>query len=944
MFYGWQYETPQFAYLSWMAIPFFFLFWNLISYKRKTIKQLLGSELVPDLLSTRSSKITWVKTICFCLAWILASFALMQPKGNPHYPEYPLKGDQNEITKRKESGEVVKMRRIPQNFIFLIDTSTSMAVKDTRGQLSRLDTAKEFVNEMVSQIGGDNAALYSFAGDLSTLVPPTYDHLFLRLVLNHLTINEGGIAGTNFANALEKLKKKFWIDSDQRHFTVIILSDGEDTVLEPETIKIEHILEPLKNPLDTHLRVFTIGIGSKEGGQIPSTEFQGQPTISKLNENLLKQISLSGQGKYYSASNTSPLETAQLILGSVEEDIQKIDTSNNHRHSDLSSATQEPMYDLYFQIPLGIAILLLLITLYTERDSILGSFCFSFFYLFLIPFEMQPLSAENPVWYEEGELAKTYFLIGEHQRARELYKTMLSSFNPLWKRNILEYNVGTISLTENHIQDAMRLFKTIEIKKDTSPLFVRYLSTNMGISELMQAQLALTPQKNNLYFANFFIKESLEHFQNAQLAECQLEQLEAPQEHKCLISYDLLNLINEATIVQHNVRLAIRQQRLSKLSFDEILTLLHRGLRDLNGTISPLATDQPSKFFESEYENYFKDLYSSLQPLWNKVILESEEIKQSEQMASQAIQLLGQGLWKKGMEQLIASENVIKTIQKKRINSMTDYQRFHRLIFLYQLTLDQDTIAITDLKTLETERENFQFPSENQEVFKQSGDFLSKSILLMQNQKEIASRFFLQSSLNTLRDVEPYPINPKDILEMLIHLQKEALSLNLLGQSLKSEESSLVENAQKMIVELQEKVLKLAPLFITSSIKEQTRLYRESINTSSSHCQQSPWNQIFPLFDAGYQSAFIAAKTLPPLGSSLSTAKENQEETIEKWSLALEFLSAPFQRSDEEPLIDEEQPQTSINATFELLQEMDIEDTPPSVPMKINTPGGLQPW
>lgn len=355
----WYYSFPQMGYLLLLILPILYLFRSLFSYRQKVLASLVNSSHVSQ-LSTRYSRLSfWIKGLTICLIWSFACLALMEPQGNFKY-----------ITdsKKDKQGWV-----IPQDLIILIDASASMAAMDTRTGKSRLDTAKEIAGELIGRLNGQNGSLYAFTSDLSSLSPPTLDYLFLALALRGLSINEGGTAGTDFAFALESLKKRFWGLPSNKEYTLVILSDGEDTVL--ETLRGEErskardkILSPLKNALESHLRVFTIGIGSAAGAQLSGLELQGNQVTTRLHEELLKDMSLIGRGKYFSAASSSTLEIMQALLEEFQSNLVQ---AEKRQHPLLEQQKNENIsYNLYFQIPLGIALLLLAgLLIYNPKPS-----------------------------------------------------------------------------------------------------------------------------------------------------------------------------------------------------------------------------------------------------------------------------------------------------------------------------------------------------------------------------------------------------------------------------------------------------------------------------------------------------------------------------------------------------------------------------------------------
>ena len=85
----------------------------------------------------------------------------------------------------------------------MLDTSASMSVEDTRQKNTRLEVAKEIIDEMVQKLDGQNVALYSFTSALTPIVPLTLDYLFTRLMLQDVHLNYGEVAGTDLFESLE---------------------------------------------------------------------------------------------------------------------------------------------------------------------------------------------------------------------------------------------------------------------------------------------------------------------------------------------------------------------------------------------------------------------------------------------------------------------------------------------------------------------------------------------------------------------------------------------------------------------------------------------------------------------------------------------------------------------------------------------------------------------
>jgi len=197
-----HYQFPMAGYLFPLALVIFVLYWRLFEYRKTTLSGFASEKVLQDILIPRSRYNFWAKTVAFFLVWIFAAWALMQPTGNGHYP---LETAMEAAAKPKGKAKEAVVKRKAHDVIFLVDASASMSVQDTRTGVSRLNYAKEIVDQIVSGLRGESTALYAFTSDTSKLSPRTMDYLFVRLILRQMRINEGDIAGTNLVEALSDM-------------------------------------------------------------------------------------------------------------------------------------------------------------------------------------------------------------------------------------------------------------------------------------------------------------------------------------------------------------------------------------------------------------------------------------------------------------------------------------------------------------------------------------------------------------------------------------------------------------------------------------------------------------------------------------------------------------------------------------------------------------------
>jgi Ca-activated chloride channel homolog len=154
--------------------------------------------------------------------------------------------------------------------------------------------------------------------------------------------------GTDVAAALETALKAF-DPKDRKYRVVVLLTDGED-----HSGRAEKVAEEAAS---MGVIVYTVGIGSPGGVPIPLKDAQGGVTYKKdragnvvttrLDEDLMRKIATATDGKYYHA------EPGRFELEDVLKEINKMEK----RELESERFSQ---YEDRFQIPLGIALVLLL--------------------------------------------------------------------------------------------------------------------------------------------------------------------------------------------------------------------------------------------------------------------------------------------------------------------------------------------------------------------------------------------------------------------------------------------------------------------------------------------------------------------------------------------------------------------------------------------------------
>lgn len=353
--FGWPFAASFFLFLLLIVWAAF----SLYRYRQRSLEKFAKPAVLNVVVEQREPLIYWLKVFLFCLAWTCGVLALMQPKGNERYLSTSPGGL---VSTAKKPSEKTPMRKNTHEVVFLIDASSSMNIADVSSK-TRLEVAKEIVDDVIRHLKGENVSLYTFTSATIQIVPPTLDYFFTRLMLQQIEINEGDTEGTDIKQALEFFKKLYITNRSNKTKTLVILSDGGDTRLEGLTGEarlqtILDIISPMQEAPENKMRIFSVGIASAVGKEVPGTNFQGRPVVSQLEKTLLQKLSDEGNGEFFVVGQMTPLEISNALSQKIARDESFVDVEADQQLPDMGQRTQ--IYDDYFQYCLEVVILALL--------------------------------------------------------------------------------------------------------------------------------------------------------------------------------------------------------------------------------------------------------------------------------------------------------------------------------------------------------------------------------------------------------------------------------------------------------------------------------------------------------------------------------------------------------------------------------------------------------
>lgn len=316
-----RFENPEYLWL--LSVVAVLMLIRFVTYfnQKKRLRKFGDPDLIKKLMPDVSRWRPLVKFLLLELALTLVVIMLARPQ------------QANGISQEKRSGIEV---------VIAMDISNSMRAEDVAP--SRLDRAKMMVENLVENFINDKIGLIVFAGDAFVQLPITSDYVSAKMFLS--TIDPTMIAnqGTDIAGAIEMASHSF---TQQEHVgkAIIIITDGED-----------HEGKAIEAAKDAHERgynVYVLGIGSVNGSPVPDPDTgnymidnQGNTVMSRLNEQMCREVAQAGGGAYIHVDNNS---SAQRLL---DEELDKLEKGETTIYSD---------YAEQFQYAAAFALLLLII-------------------------------------------------------------------------------------------------------------------------------------------------------------------------------------------------------------------------------------------------------------------------------------------------------------------------------------------------------------------------------------------------------------------------------------------------------------------------------------------------------------------------------------------------------------------------------------------------------
>lgn len=281
-----------------LTIPVFIVAYiGYIRHKRRQLQAFGDPELVATLMPNASHIRPHVKFGLTLLALTLLIIAAARPQFG-----------KSEKTIKRQGIEVM----------VALDISNSMLAEDVAP--NRLERAKQMLSRMIDKMTNDRIGLIIFAGEAYVQLPITCDYVSAKMFLNTISPDLIKAQGTAIGEAIRTSVRAFGSEQSEVGRALIIITDGENHE--------DDAVAAAKKANELGIEVFVIGIGKPEGSPIPvpgSNNFMkdrsGNVVVSRLNEDMCREIAQAGHGAYVRCDNTN------TAMRALEKELERIATS-----------------------------------------------------------------------------------------------------------------------------------------------------------------------------------------------------------------------------------------------------------------------------------------------------------------------------------------------------------------------------------------------------------------------------------------------------------------------------------------------------------------------------------------------------------------------------------------------------------------------------------------
>lgn len=475
--------------------------------------------------SHRNSRYTY-QLAALALAAVFIILSLSRPANNPH-PKL--------------------LQREGRDLVFLLDVSRSMLAEDLAP--NRLESAKLAIAECVQDLQDHRVGLVVFGGSSSILCPLTLDKEFFLESLDRAGPDSVFHGGTRIGDALLKTCDKIFSGEEQGYRDIILLTDGGD--------QSESLDKAITQINEKSVKLIVLGLGDeKSGSRIPSPNeksdyliYKDQEVYSKLETGQLATlVKAADQGAFLAVG------TRRMKLGEIYGRISEQEQTQQLAEENIID------YDEIYQIPIAIALLLLVIKV-------------------LIPNSGKTPATPHRNGLHVAALALCFFSFTQSMRAQE--PETPADFFEAGNKAYLESNFPAAT---DHYQQALALHPG-------TPL-IRHLTYNLGNSLFQQSKRSETS-----YESLALVNQSLDQYRKVLQQDPEDSDAAINNEIARLERKRLREVIAEEELRREELRLALEN---IKKQIEELITAQSDNLSSTEQLLTEQDQTKTTPLVEAE--------------------------------------------------------------------------------------------------------------------------------------------------------------------------------------------------------------------------------------------------------------------------------------------------------------------------------------------------------
>ena len=331
-----RFEHPNYLYLFFLLPAFFALFLYAMYIKKRNLKRFGERKTIDVLMPDASLRKQYLK---FGLLFAALALFILVIAG----PQFGSKVE----TVKKQGIEVM----------ICLDVSNSMLSDDVTP--SRLGRSKQILSRLIDDLNNDKIGLIVFAGEAFIQLPITSDYVSAKMFLSSIDPAMVPVQGTAIGAAINLAIRSFTLDGKAEK-AIILITDGENHE--------DDAVGAAKAAAEKNIHVHVLGVGSVQGGPIPiprvngyQRDKEGNMIVTRLNEDMCRDIAIAGKGMYARTDNTNN------ALKALQKELDKMGKSEVESKIYTS-------YDEKFRIPAWILLFILVVEFFVldRRNRVLS--------------------------------------------------------------------------------------------------------------------------------------------------------------------------------------------------------------------------------------------------------------------------------------------------------------------------------------------------------------------------------------------------------------------------------------------------------------------------------------------------------------------------------------------------------------------------------------------